>query len=224
VQILATTLHPSPDPSQSYYSLSLLSVSASSGELVLPPSAIQTSKLASPRDLVLFSSKLAWLNHDGTVSSVALASSASSPRVRTLGHKGPFQRIVDVGLDGNGTFVAVTPAGSSQIYRFKESPAGEIERIWDFADSTPDAVYSGSVDKEGGVHISRIYFSSVISVRRRRLFTPPALGELCFLTLVSGSSRASRHIRPGNPNGPALASCQVLSSSPLRYCTANSFV
>jgi hypothetical protein len=158
VHILLTTYHSSAD-----FSLSLLKISAVSGDLVLKPSAIPSSKVASQQDILLFPSKLAWLNSDGTAYSLAL-NPASSFRPRAVG-KNLFQRIADVDLRDHGYFVATLRNGASQICRFKSSSSSEVETLWEFSDQTPDAIFAGSADKTGEVHISRIYFSPVISVR-----------------------------------------------------------
>ncbi|KAF9219877.1 DUF1620-domain-containing protein [Gyrodon lividus] len=114
---------------------------------------------------------LIWLSPSSpsSPSSLSLFSAPLSPslkgRVLTIPNAS-YERILDVGLAGNGLFMAFRDNGAGEVmgYGFEARGAG-VRVVWDFGDVAPSKVNSesrfiGVLDERGGPRIGRVFWSN----------------------------------------------------------------
>ena len=124
--------------------LHISSLSISTGELVVTKN-IPLSVAVGPSDLLVLSSdaavltpRVVWLEA-GTIRSVELIPNLTEKPTSVTGSA--YTRIVDIGLQSKGHFVALTVNGTGRVLKLD---VDKLKVIWDFPDSVSSRVQNSS--------------------------------------------------------------------------------
>ncbi|KAH9010844.1 DUF1620-domain-containing protein [Lactarius pseudohatsudake] len=157
--------------------LYISSLSTSTGELVASTS-VPLSVAAGPSDVLALSSdaatlipRVVWLEA-GTILSVALVPDLTEKHTSVMGSA--YTRIVDIGLQSKGHFVALTTNDTGRILKLD---VDKLKVIWEFTDSGKsgrhaDSLYIGGLDRDGFPYIGRVFWSFVARKASAHVYAP----------------------------------------------------
>src|SRR6266702_855526 len=124
--------------------LHVSSLSTSTGELVVSTN-IPLSVAVGPSDVLTLSSDTATLNpravwlEAGTIRSVALVPDLKEKPTSVM--VSAYTRIIDIGLQSKGHFVALTPNDTGRILKLD---VDKLKVIWEFTDSGSTRIWNSS--------------------------------------------------------------------------------
>ncbi|KAI9435607.1 DUF1620-domain-containing protein [Lactarius indigo] len=157
--------------------LHISSLSTSTGELVASTN-VPLSVATGPSDVLALSSDVAtliprvvWLEA-GTIHSIALVPDLTEKPTSVMGSA--YTRIVDVGLQSKGHFVALTTNDTGRVLKLD---VDKLKVIWEFTDSGKsgrhaDSLYIGGLDRDGSPYIGRVFWSFVVGKASAHVYAP----------------------------------------------------
>lgn len=161
----------------SYSLLSLNIPTGGPGQSLREPKVIKGASLEKLESIMTFpplegsgSARCVYLDSNGSVKSVSFpAERAQNPLLTTL--KGPtFIELRHLDLEGHGLFIGLKADGSSNI--LQAGHTGDLSALFDWSDAVEAPHFSGFIDRDGAVHVSRYTISKVLWVSH----TPSRLG------------------------------------------------
>lgn len=80
-----------------------------------------------------------------------------------------FKRILNIGLNERGWFVALKEDGTGVALRTDKDSMG-LKHLWEFAESAvsnrySESIYTGGLDKDNFPYVGRVFWSHYLSVR-----------------------------------------------------------
>ncbi|KZO97517.1 DUF1620-domain-containing protein [Calocera viscosa TUFC12733] len=149
-------------------------LSLSTGELLSSrPLALPYSLKAEP---VMLHPSVALELQEGKLLSLSL-SLHGKPKAHTL--SGPWAQLVDVNLHSAGYVVGIKEDGTAHVLR--ALPDGRVESVWEFSESKTashytESVFAGAVDKLGGAHVGRVYWTHTLGLASFNLWSAGGVG------------------------------------------------
>ncbi|KAI0292365.1 hypothetical protein B0F90DRAFT_1770565 [Multifurca ochricompacta] len=160
------------------FTVHITSLSTSTGELIT--SVNVSSSLEGPFGILTLSSDTTTLNprvvwlESGTVRSVALVPNLTEKP--TSLKDSTYSRIIDIGLQNKGHFVALKTDHTGHVFKLNADTA-ELKVIWEFADSArsdryASSFYIGGLDRDGLPYIGRVFWSFILGKAAAHVYAP----------------------------------------------------
>ncbi|KAH9981995.1 hypothetical protein BJV74DRAFT_852482 [Russula compacta] len=161
------------------FTLHVTSLSSSTGELVASvtfPSSITEGPsgiLALSSDSTTLNPRVVWLE-TGVIRSVSLVPHLTEKPTSVEGSV--YTKIVDIGLQSKGHFVALKTDSTGRVLMLDADKAG-LKVIWEFADSAKsdryaESLYIGGLDRAGLPYVGRVFWSFVSGKAAAHVYAP----------------------------------------------------
>lgn len=107
--------------------------------------------------------RAAFINTSGIIKTITFPSHAGTAAKVTTLKSLHFDELRDLDLGGHGIFAGVKSDGTSSILQISQD--GTLSVLHDWSDIVESPHFSGFVDRDGIVHVSRYALSKVLRVR-----------------------------------------------------------
>ncbi|KZT37697.1 DUF1620-domain-containing protein [Sistotremastrum suecicum HHB10207 ss-3] len=179
-------------PGTASYGLHVTSISSDSGKVIesLPiPSSVK-----GPFTHFLLSSgsthALAWVENS-QINTLVLEPELLNVKANIV--RGAYAGTHNIGRHYQGVFVAQEEDGTAHVLALK--PDGSVEHRWEFSGSAHDrsaspSIFTGGLDKEGNVYVSRTYWSFAIGMASMNVYSSgeDGKGQITGFTFALDSS------------------------------------